>query len=251
MSFATPFPRIDRAPEVTRDQMIEVDRLMIENMGISLVQMMENAGRSLALVARDLFLDGDAAGKSVAVLAGSGGNGGGALTAARRLAIWGANISIGMTRPRDGLAPVPRRQFDILNKVTSPTEFDPGQFPKCDLVIDGLIGYSLAGAPKGRTAEFITSSRSLCAPVLSLDVPSGFDAVSGAALEPVIRAEATLTLALPKSGMQQPENASKIGRLFCADISVPPSLYSPLNISMSDAAIFSNGDIVEIVPIED
>jgi NAD(P)H-hydrate epimerase len=63
-------------PYLTTDQMREVDRLMVEEYGIVLLQMMENAGRGLARLARDRFLGGDARGRRVAVLVGSGGNGG-------------------------------------------------------------------------------------------------------------------------------------------------------------------------------
>ena len=72
-------------PYLTTQQMIEVDRVMIEDLLIDLPRMMENAGRNLADLARRRFLDGDPRGKSVVVLAGAGGNGGGALVCARRL----------------------------------------------------------------------------------------------------------------------------------------------------------------------
>ncbi|HUF39533.1 MAG TPA: NAD(P)H-hydrate epimerase [Anaerolineales bacterium] len=64
-------------PFLTTDQMREVDRLMIEDFQIELVQMMENAGRNLAQMARTRFLEGDPRRRSVIVLAGRGGNGGG------------------------------------------------------------------------------------------------------------------------------------------------------------------------------
>ena len=63
-------------PYLTTQQMMEVDRAMIEDYQISLIQMMENAGRSLAHLARSRFLAGEPSGKSVVVLTGSGGNGG-------------------------------------------------------------------------------------------------------------------------------------------------------------------------------
>jgi len=74
----------DDVPYVTTAQMVEVDRAMIEDFGIELIQMMENAGRSLAHLARARFLSGDPRGKRVVALAGTGGNGGGALVCARR-----------------------------------------------------------------------------------------------------------------------------------------------------------------------
>ena len=60
------------APFITTGQMREVDRAMIEDYGISLVQMMENAGRNLAQLARRRFLDGDPRRRRVLVLADSG-----------------------------------------------------------------------------------------------------------------------------------------------------------------------------------
>ena len=85
-------------PYITTEQMIEVDRAMIEDFGIDLVRMMENAGRSLAHLARERFLDGDPRGNRVVVLAGTGGNGGGALVAARRLHSYGASVTVYATR---------------------------------------------------------------------------------------------------------------------------------------------------------
>ena len=96
MSAGTAKPSI---PYVTSDQMREVDRLMIEEYGILLMQMMENAGRQLAHLARQRFMDGDPVGKTVLVLAGAGGNGGGGLVAARRLHSWGAHVIVYLPRP--------------------------------------------------------------------------------------------------------------------------------------------------------
>jgi hypothetical protein len=85
------FPTIEAAavPVVTAAQMREVDRLMVEVMGIDLLQMMENAGRSLAEVAVGRFRAA-----SVTVLAGRGNNGGGGLAAARHLADRGVDVSV-------------------------------------------------------------------------------------------------------------------------------------------------------------
>ncbi len=71
-------------PVVTVEQMAEVDRIMIEDVGIALLQMMENAGRNIAELARSL-LGGPLEGQRMAVLAGPGHNRGGGLVAARHL----------------------------------------------------------------------------------------------------------------------------------------------------------------------
>lgn len=66
---------------MTTDQMREVDRAMVDDFKISLLQIMENAGRNLAGLARRRFFDSDPTGRKVVVLAGTRGNGGGSLVA--------------------------------------------------------------------------------------------------------------------------------------------------------------------------
>src|SRR5262252_4973735 len=176
------------APTLTTEQMVEVDRAMIEDYRIELIQMMENAGRNLAHLARTRFLDGDPRGSSVVVLAGGGGNGGGALVAARRLSNWGANVTVVLGHAPGKMTAVPSHQLDILRRMSVHVIPDgmPPAAPPPAVVLDGLIGYSLAGPPFGRIAELIRWANSLDAPVLSLDVPSGFDATTGVAFDPAI-----------------------------------------------------------------
>jgi NAD(P)H-hydrate epimerase len=241
------FPIELNVPEVTTAQMMEIDRLMIETVDISLIQMMENAGRALALVARTRFLDGEAEGKQIAILAGSGGNGGGALTAARRLAGWGASVDVGLLRAPDQMAQVPRHQLRILQNFSHVGSIEPPDLRHCyDLIIDGLIGYSLRGAPAGRARHYIEHANSSECPRLALDVPSGYDATLGGATAVTLAADATLSLALPKLGMQRQHNRDVVGDLYCADISVPISLYQQLKPALPSPALFDRADIVEV-----
>ena len=144
-------------PFLTTDQMREVDRLMIDEYGISLFQMMENAGRALARFARDRFLDGDAKGKRVLVLVGPGGNGGGGMVCARNLHNWGADVQLFTSFESDSLGEVPTRQLHILDGLGVPLTLVSGatDLPEADLLIDALIGYSLDGPPRGPVATLI------------------------------------------------------------------------------------------------
>lgn len=173
---------------------------MVEDYGIALIQMMENAGRALADLARRRFLNGDPRGKRVTVLAGAGGNGGGGLVAARRLAGWGAQVAVHTTKPDTAYDGVPAHQLAILRRmdtsIQAPSHADA--VPAADLCIDALIGYSLDGAPRGPAAALIRAANASEALVLSLDVPSGLDTTTGTVHDPAVRAAATMTLALPK-----------------------------------------------------
>ena len=231
-------PRVaaDQIPVVTADQMREVDRAMVQDLHIELVQMMENAGRSLADLAQRLF--GPA---SVTVLAGGGGNGGGGLVAARHLANRGVAVTATLARAAHELAPVTLRQWDILRRMGVPTTSDPAE---ADLVIDALLGYGLRGNPAGRAAELIERTNRQPAPVLALDTPSGLDVTTGLAGSPCVNATATLTLALPKAGLLvAPE---LVGRLYLADISVPRLVYQRMGLRVGD--LFVGGAVVELAP---
>lgn len=235
-------------PYLSTEQMIEVDRAMIEDFKIELIQMMENAGRNLAHLARTRFLGGDPRGKRVVVLAGTGGNGGGALVAARRLHNWGAEVQVYITRPASDFTPVPAHQLDSLQRMKVRIGFaaDLAQQPGCDVILDGVIGYSLKGAPRGSAAELIRWANRQEAPILALDAPSGVDATTGTAYDPTIRATATMTLALPKQGFLAPSISAQLGELYVADISVPPSLYAEPALGLSIGPLFAQEDIVRL-----
>src|SRR5712691_11384976 len=191
-------------PSLTTEQMIEVDRAMMQDMRIELIQMMENAGRNLAHLARVRFFDGSPRGKKVVVLAGTGGNGGGALVCARRLHTWGALVQIILTHPPANFTPVPAHQLDIVQRMKIRV-IEAGALARVqspELIVDGLIGYRLKGTPHGTSADLIRWANAQAAPTLALDVPSGVDGTTGTVLDPAIKATATITLALPKAGLR-------------------------------------------------
>ena len=87
---------------------------------------------------------GDARGKEVSVLAGAGGNGGGALVAARRLHDWGANVEVALMRPADAHDGASAHQLHIAQKIgirivvaeDEPLRDGP------EVILDGMVGYS-------------------------------------------------------------------------------------------------------------
>jgi len=235
-------------PYLTTEQMIEVDRAMMEDYKIELIQMMENAGRNLAHLARSRFFAGNARNKRVTVLAGTGGNGGGGLVCARRLHIYGAQVQVLLTRADEAFKSVPAHQLNILRVMGVPI------FPadavsiasSPELIIDGIIGYSLSGAPRGTAATLIRWANKQEPPILSLDAPSGVDTTTGVVFDPAIQATATMTLALPKEGLRAPGVGEHVGELYLADISVPPDLYAGPGLGIQVAHIFAESDIVRL-----
>ncbi len=212
---------------------------MVEQFGIQLLQMMENAGRNLALLAKRILSVEDEVDaledRPIVVLAGRGNNGGGGLAAARHLLNWGAWVQIVLTHPPTELSPgATRDQFSILQNMDAPLAWaeEGWELPPADLIVDALIGYGLSGDPRGRTADLIQLANSSVAPILSLDAPSGLDPTGGHLSVPHVSATATMTLALPKRGLLQPEARAACGQLYLADIGVPPALYEHFDLEV-------------------
>ncbi len=215
-------------PTLTAAQMAEVDRLMIQEYGILLIQMMENAGRSLAEQARRM-LGGDLTNRRIVVLCGTGNNGGGGMVAARHLFNRGANVCASLVGDSARLKDVPAHQWQILNALQIVENSSPA-LEGADMIIDAMIGYGLIGSPRGQVDEWIERANAAGCPILALDTPSGLDTTTGVPGTPCIRATATLTLALPKVGLLTSEAVPYVGELFLADISVPPTLYQRLSL---------------------
>jgi NAD(P)H-hydrate epimerase len=115
--------------------------------------------------------------------------------------------------------------------------------PNADLVIDALVGYSLQGNPRGRAADLINWANDQPVPILSLDTPSGLDVTSGSAGEPCVKASATMTLALPKTGLTLAK--ALVGELYLADISVPALVYRRLGVEVPD--LFRMSAVVRLI----
>jgi len=247
-------------PSITAAQMAEIDRVMLDELGVEPLQLMELAGHAVASFARHQLLGDDAEGQRVVALAGSGGNGGDAIVAARLLTAWGADVTIVTARPIAEHTELADHQLDIAQRWGIPIQpGDPeikallpagadaaaaaGAIP--DLIIDGLLGFSLRGDPRGMSASLIEAANRSNVPILAIDLPSGLDATSGAVGSPCIRATMTLTLALAKSGLLAPSAASVVGQLWQADIGVPAQAYARLGVDLPHP-MFARGSFVPV-----
>lgn len=234
-------------PAVTAERMRTIDRLAVEAFGLPLLSMMENAGRGAAELARRL-LGGSLRDKRVIVAAGGGNNGGGGLAAARHLHNAGARVqALLLSNPAPG---APRTQRAILQSTNA--EIYSGNAARealrqaeGELILDALVGYGLSGPLKDPIAEAVRCLNAREIPVLALDVPSGLDATTGTVYEPCVRAAATLTLALPKTGLLHPEARAVVGDPYLADIGIPPEVYRRLGFEIP-SDLFAEGPIVAL-----
>lgn len=237
-------------PVVSVNQMILIDRIMMEEYNIGLTQMMEQAGLNLATLAAKLFLLENPELQTI-VVAGKGGNGAGALVAGRRLSNWGFSTSVILIDRASTFKPESIEQIKSLQRLgVSVVEANKGQsitFPKNSVILDGLLGYGLTGTPSGYYFELINKINDSKAAVLALDIPSGIELSTETIHSSSINAHSTLAVALPKRGMNSPQMKLKTGNLYLADIGIPKNVYARLGIIFKKPLFNGEYQIVQLI----
>jgi NAD(P)H-hydrate epimerase len=215
-------------PTLTSKQVKEVDALAQERFGISVEWLMEAAGWQVARFVR----------QRAAVVCGVGNNAGDGLAAARHLDRWGRLASVSCVDAGRLRGPA-ARELDALRRlgveVASELELEDAE-----VIVDAIFGTGLSRAPEGRFAEWIEAINGSGKNVISVDVPSGLDADTGVAYAPVVKASATITLGLPKPGLQKLP-----GRVFVADIGVPLEAYAAVGVKVP-ADLFAGGELIPL-----
>jgi hydroxyethylthiazole kinase-like uncharacterized protein yjeF len=192
---------------------------------------MELAGWHMVSIFRQLKIDRR---KSIGIFCGVGNKGGDGLAAARHLHNHGWPVEIIMIRQRK-ISPDAAHHLRLLKLMNIPIYSftrDRSAAHKCvmnaSVIVDSLIGYHLQGAPRGSFAEAIELIGRMHCRVISYDLPSGVDATTGQCYQPCIRANTTLTLALPKKAFKSAEAIKRAGRIYLADIGIPEFLYDKI-----------------------
>lgn len=205
-----------------------LDRLAIKN-GLQVRQMMELAGFQMLNLFGILKIDRLAL---ITIVCGKGNNGGDGLCAARFLANNGWKVEIVLATSdlnEDG-----NHQFLLLKKMGVPVVIfnkNPRKAGKmidnADIIVDALLGYHISGNPRIPYNEIIHLINRSEAKVLAYDLPSGLSA-NGNFFEPHIRADYTLTLAVPKTAFKDPIARAESGKVYVADIGIPSFLYDKI-----------------------
>jgi NAD(P)H-hydrate epimerase len=221
--------------------MRQADAEALTRFGIEPIQLMEAAGLQTARLVASLFEGID--GKLIAVVCGSGNNGGDAMVSARYLRQRGAQVRIvGVPPSRDTSLPAHQLRtiqslgIDWTDARAAPLDVD------ADLIIDGLLGTGVRLPLRPQEDRIIEAVNRVGAPVVAIDVPSGLDADTGAGADRCVKASMTVTLGLLKPGLLR---CTAAGQVFLADIGLPVDLFRDQEAAIH--AIFALGDLVELV----
>ena len=239
--------RIAQIPVATRSQMLKLEELAEQKYGIGELQLTENAGRALAEVCRGV-LNGLVDGRTIVLFCGPGQKGARGLCAARYLASWGSCVSVLLCG--DLQSQLARQYHHTLVEMGVAIQpLGTGSLPeemasKVNLCVDALVDYSTTQPPDSCIVKGIVCLNALKKNVVALDVPSGLDCDTGQTHEPFVKANFTVTMALPKPGLMCEETKHIVGKLFLADIGIPPMLLE--EISLAPNPIFVQESIIAL-----
>jgi len=216
-------------PTLSSAQVKAADALAHDGFGIAIDWLMEAAGWQLAR---------SCTGRTV-VACGVGNNAGDGLAAARHLHRWGRLASVACVDAGRLHGPADK-ELDALRKLGVDVT-ETLLFEDADVVLDAIFGTGISRAPAGNFAAWIEAINASGTQVVSVDVPSGLDADSGAAYAPSVQAHTTVTLGLPKAGLTQADGPRLAGEVWVADIGMPLEVYAELGIEVPHR-LFSTGD---------
>ncbi len=204
----------------TGSESADFDRFAIQELGVPQETLMENAGRSAALVLDRLFPRGQ-----VTALVGTGNNGGDALVLLRNLAAWGRPVTailVGERKLDEGLLHGWGIRTFLDTDFRGSIPLLDGELAQAEVLVDGVLGTGISGPPRERQAWAINGMNRAEAPVVALDVPSGVDADTGFVPGDAVAAAVTVSFGGAKLGTLLHPGRALVGRLVVVEIGFPP-----------------------------
>ncbi|HUY91113.1 MAG TPA: NAD(P)H-hydrate epimerase [Pirellulales bacterium] len=215
-------------PTLNRRQSREVDRRAVEEYGMHSLVLMENAGRGVADLLRQLRVAGP-----IVVCCGKGNNGGDGFVLARHLDLRGTAVKVLLWAEPAKLTGDAAANFAILQKSGVPIEIFGKTHDRARLeaaltgagaIVDCLLGTGATGDPRPPLDAVIEQLNAHAAQKIAVDLPSGFDCDTGWASRTTIRASHTCTFVAQKPGFLVPGVEACTGQVHVLDIGAPRKL---------------------------
>jgi len=215
----------------TAAEVRELDRLAIEEFGIPGATLMEQAGKAAFDAMRGRWPKA----RRIVVLVGTGNNGGDGFVVATlaRAAEYEVRLfQVGdASRLKSDALTMAQRWQEAGGEIEA---FEAGlDLGGTEIVVDGLLGTGLNAEVAGDWADAIRAINYSHAAVLALDIPSGLDANTGAALGVAVNAHLTVTFIGLKRGLMTGAGPRHVGQLVYDDCRVPPDVLMKIQPSCS------------------
>jgi NAD(P)H-hydrate epimerase len=225
----------------TAQQVRDLDRRAIDELGIPGYELMTRAGHATLNALRALW----PAAKSIAVLCGPGNNGGDGYVVARVARAQGLRTEVyvlGDPLQLHGDARRAHADFVAAGGHCRPWR---GEAFDVDVIVDALFGTGLTREISGEAAGMLHAANAAARPIVAVDIPSGLHADSGAVLGVAARATLTVTFIGRKVGCYLGEGPELVGRLVHDDLDVPPETFA---FATAHAQLLGETDVTAALP---
>lgn len=219
----------------SREEMREMDRKTIEDVGLGGVLLMEVAGRAAAHILHErIEEDHGGQAKTIAICCGGGNNGGDGYVMARHLDTLGYDVDVLMLVPPEAVGGDAWTNLEILRRMRPSILVVPelieditadnlqDALPYYDVYVDALLGTGLEDAVRGNYRQVIRYLNEARAIKFAVDIPSGLDANTGWPLGIAFRADYTATFGMAKQGLFLEQGREYAGEVTVVDIGILP-----------------------------
>ncbi|KEA64846.1 NAD(P)HX epimerase [Marinobacterium lacunae] len=228
----------------TAEQCRVLDRTAIERCGIPGFRLMQRAGQAVWAVISQRWPEL----RRITIVCGAGNNGGDGLVVAGLA--WQAGVEVQLVvvgeRYAERLRAEALEAWQWLSGFGVKAEtWHPGVEFSGELVVDSLLGIGLSGPVRGEIANVIGQINRCAVPVLSVDIPSGLCADTGAVLGSAVQADLTLTFIALKQGLLTHEGVDFVGELLFDGLLLPDEVFEDVPVS---AFRTDSEDLRELLP---
>jgi len=216
----------------TAEQVRELDRITIEEHGVTGYSLMQRAAIFSYAVLKQYWPDAN----TIAVVCGAGNNAGDGYVLAKLAKDDGKQVSvINMFDPENLKGDAAVAYQDLLATKLKPIKFSTSVLDGVDIVVDALFGTGLDRDIEGQCYDLIKLINSNECPTISIDIPSGINADSGNTMSIAVNAEVTATFIGLKRGIFTSDGLAASGDIKFNDLDVPKEVYQQMNLDSSNA----------------
>jgi NAD(P)H-hydrate epimerase len=225
----------------TAEQVRDLDRRAIHELGIPGYELMTRAGHATQNALRALWPGT----RSIAVLCGPGNNGGDGYVIARVARAQGLRTCVVAAGDPQALSGDARRAYEDFVAAGGRCQPWSPEVLETDVIVDALFGTGLTREVSGDTATMLRAANESGRPIVAVDIPSGLHADTGAVLGVAACAKLTVTFIGRKLGFYLGEGPEQVGRLVFDDLGVPDETYA---VQAPAARLLSEDDVAAALP---
>ncbi len=226
----------------TPDQVREIDRTAIEDLGIPGYELMCRAGQFVVELGCRRYPQA----QRWLILCGAGNNAGDGFVIARLALAAGVKVTVGtLSDPHRLQGDAARAWRDFQAVGGTVMQFADGLCAAADLAIDALLGTGLGRALEGAWLHAVETVNAGAAPVIAVDIPTGLNGGSGQVMGAAVAADITATFIGRKQGLYLGAGPERAGEIVFADLGVPLEKVAHVTPSMR---IFDEQDRAGVLP---